>query len=196
MCKKIGFFFLIAVFFQNALSAQSLMHSFGANISVLYGKITSPSSSASFAVSQTNLSYFPRYNFIENENSSVSVGLPVGVGIGIASNTYGGDAGVLFAYDIPVVVDYNIGCKSTMENERNFGGYVGAGFGYYKVNISKSVYSDFNGSTYGPIVRGGVRFSSSKEGWNGHGISVGVFYKKGLEKDKLNTVGFNVFFDL
>ncbi len=159
--------------------SQKLMHSFGANISILDGKITTsdPYSSSSFTLAQTNLSYFPRYNFVENENSSISIGLPLGVGIGIASNTYGNNAGVAFAYDLPVVFDYNIGCKSTSENEETFGGYFGVGFGYYKVSISHSQYSNFNGSSYGPIFRGGVRIGSSNENWGGHGLTVGLFFK-------------------
>jgi len=89
-----------------------------------------------------------------------------------------------------------MGCKSTSDNDNNFGGYVGLGFGYYKVSISQSSYSNFSGASYGPIVRGGIRFGSANESWNGHGVTVGVFYKKGLEKDKLNTFGFNVLLDL
>ncbi len=172
------------------------MHSYGATISVLTGKVNTGFSTSSFTLQQTNLTYFPRYNFIESDNSSVSVGAPVGIGIGIASNTNGNDAGVAFAYDLPIVIDYNIGCKSTRENEQTFGGYFGLGFGYYKVNISQSSYSDFKGATYGPLVRAGVRIGSSNESWNGHAITIGLFYKKGMEKDKLTTIGFNVLLDL
>ncbi len=186
-------FFAITIIFMLPLKiySQNLMHAFGTNISVLNGK----TGGGTLTMAQTNLSYFPRYNFVENENSSISVGLPLGIGVGIMSNTYGNDAGIAFAYDLPVVLDYNIGCKSTIDNENNFGGYFGLGFGYYKVNISHSSYSDFNGASYGPIARAGVRFSSSNENWYGHGITVGLFYKKGLEKDKFTTIGFNVLLD-
>ena len=187
--KKITvLFFLVCCLAGNRLSAQSFMHGYGATISVL--------SAPDITLSQTNVCYFPRYNFVENENSSVSIGMPVGIGIGISSNTYGNDAGVAFAFDVPAVIDYNIGCKSTPDNDRNFGGYFGAGFGYYKVFISQSAYSDFTGATYGPMARAGVRFSSSNESWKGHGVTVGMFYKKGLEKLKFTTIGFNVLVDL
>jgi len=175
-------------FSANNLIAQNFMHGYGATISVL--------SAPGITLSQTNLCYFPRYNFIENENSSVSVGMPIGAGIGISNNSYGDDAGIAFAFDLPAVIDYNIGCKSTPDNDHNFGGYFGAGFGYYKVFISQSSYSDFTGATYGPMARAGVRFSSSNEGWNGLGITIGMFYKKGLEKLKFNTVGFNILIDM
>src|SRR5579863_465628 len=178
-------------------SAQQLMHSFGLTISVLQGTLQEGAgNSESFAVEQNNFTWFPRFNFVENENSSISVGAPIGVGIGIASNTFGNDAGVLFSYDLPLVIDYNIGCKSTMENDRNFGGYFGVGFGYNKVTIAESSYSDYNGSSYGPLFRAGFRFGSSNESWGGHGITAGVYYKIGIDKDKLHTIGFNVLYDL
>jgi hypothetical protein len=179
---------------QNSFS-QEFMHSVGATISVLSGTLTSPEETSSFSMMQTNFTYFPRYNFIKNDNSSFSIGAPVGVGIGIASNTYGDDAGVAFAFDVPVVVDYNLGFKATSESSNYFGGYFGAGFGYYHVSITGSQYSNFDGSTYGPMVRGGVRIGSANESWGDHGLTIGVFYKKGLEKDKLHTFGFNVLYD-
>jgi len=196
MLKKSFFLLIIACVLTNISYSQKLMHGFGTTISVLYGRVVTPYSSSSLAIAQTNLTYFPRLNFIEKENSSISIGLPVGIGIGIASNTSGNDAGIAFAYDLPAVLDYNIGCKSTSENENNFGGYFGVGFGYYKVSISQSAYSDFKGATYGTMFRGGVRVGSSSESWQGHALTIGVFYKKGLEKDKLSTIGFNVLVDL
>jgi hypothetical protein len=178
------------------LYSQKVMHSYGATISVMFGDLKTPYSTSKFTLAQTNLTYFPRYNLQENENSSISIGLPVGIGFGIASNTNGDDAGMYFAYDLPLVVDYNIGCKSTSENESTFGGYFGAGFGYYKVNSSNSEYSDFKGASYGPLLRAGVRIGSADEAWNDHAFTVGVFYKKGIEKDGFKTIGFNVLFDL
>jgi len=179
------------------ISAQSLMHSFGPTISVLQGTLHYANGGyESFGLEQTNLTYFPRYNFVENENSSLSIGAPVGIGIGLVSNTDGNDAGILFSYDIPLVIDYNIGCKSTKENDRSFGGYFGAGFGYNKVSISGSSYSDYDGSSYGPLFRAGFRFGSANESWHGHGLTAGAYYKIGLEKDRLHTIGFNIFYDL
>jgi len=173
------------------------MNSVGLTLSVLQGTLhQGVGSYESFGVEQNNATWFPRYNFIEAENSSVSIGAPIGVGIGLVTNTIGGDAGVLFSYDLPVVIDYNIGCKSTMDNDKTFGGYFGAGFGYNKVIISGSSYSDFNGASYGPLIRAGFRFGGSdNESWNGHGLTAGIYYKMGLESDKLHTIGFNVLMD-
>jgi hypothetical protein len=195
--KLVCIAFILTLTTMASASAQQLMHSFGLTLSVMQGTLQEGAgNSESFAVEQNNFTWFPRFNFVENENSSISVGAPIGVGIGIATNTYGNDAGVLFSYDLPLVIDYNIGCKSTMENENNFGGYFGVGFGYNKVTISESSYSDFNGSSYGPLFRAGFRFSSSKESWGGHGITAGVYYKIGMEQNKLHTIGFNVLYDL
>ncbi len=193
MKKTIAFFAMLCLTTPASYS-QTLMHGLGATISVLSGHVGEESSSK-FMLSQTNICYFPRLNFVENDNSSISVGLPLGIGIGVVSSNGGSDAGVLFAYDLPVVLDYNIGAKSTLDNEQTFGGYFGVGFGYYKVNISKSQYSDFNGASYGPIFRGGVRIAPASENWQGHGLTIGAFYKKGIEKDKLSTIGFNILCD-
>ena len=177
---------------QLAIS-QSFMHSIGATISILDGKSTDGNNN-SVSLMQTNVSYFPRYNFIEYDNASVSVGLPLGIGVGIANNMYS-DYGIAFAYDIPAVLDYNFGYKSTPDNDSRVGGYLGAGFGYYGVTISRSTYSDYSARTYGPMARVGFRFTTPKDRENGHGITIGLFYKKGLEKEKFNTYGCNVYFD-
>ena len=170
-------------------SNSRFMHGLGATISILFGK----DGLNDFSLAQTNFCYFPRINITQTDESSLSIGAPIGIGVGIASNTYGDDAGIAFAYDLPVVVDYNFGCKSTKNSQKNFGGYVGLGFGYYNVSISQSAYSDFTGTTYGPMGRAGIRFS--KDHWDGKGITIGLFYKKGLEEQKLQTVGFNVLAD-
>lgn len=178
------------------LSAQEWNHSFGATIAVLTGKIEEAGAKSNFAMSQTLITWFPRYNLTEGTNSSLSVGMLPALGFGIARNTYDSDAGISFAYDIPVVIDYNFGAKSFRDNENTFGGYAGLGFGYHKVQISKSRHSDYNGASYGPLARLGARFTSSSESWAGHGLTVGLYYKMGIEKDKLKAFGFNVLFDL
>ncbi len=181
-------------------SSSPFIYGLGGTISVLFGKVYTPSfnpnsppTSSSFALQQTSFTFFPRYNLTQSENSSISVGAPVGVGIGITQNSFTNDVGVLLAYDLPVVIDYNFGCMATRKSLKRFGGYVGMGFGYYNVSISKSAYSDFSGATYGPMGRLGMRFG--KETWIEKAVTIGIFYKKGLETSKLNTAGFNVLYD-
>ncbi len=177
---------------QSVAWSQRFMHSVGPTMTLLSGKEQTEFSSSKIDIFQTNITYFPRYNFVENNNSSISIGMPVGLGIAIAESGYG-DYGILFSYDVPVALDYNFGCKSTPDNEAGFGGYLGLGFGYHKVTISKSSYMDFNGGTYGPIVRGGIRISPPS--FNGYGITLGLQYKKGLEKSKMNSYGMAVLVD-
>ena len=172
------------------------MHSFGANFSYLTGKVKDQYSSSNISLIQTNLSYFPRVNIAEMENSSLSVGVPLGLGFGIAKSVNGDDAGIGFAYDLPIVLDYNIGCKSSYDNEGTFGGYFGLGFGYSHMSISESSYMDFKGTSYGPMVRAGIRIGSDSESWADHAITLGFSFKKGLEKEKLNTFGLSVLLDL
>lgn len=145
---------------------------------------------------QTAFSYFPRFIVAQSDNSSVSVGVPLGLGVGLSSDLNGNDAGVFFSYDLPLVVDYNIGCKSTPDNESTFGTYFGAGFGYHKTIIKASENSDFKGATYGPLVRAGVRFGPPQEIFRGQAITVGLYFKKGIEKSKTTTFGFSALVDL
>jgi hypothetical protein len=180
--------------YSSRISAQ-FMHGVGVTFSGITGNVTTPSSSSGIGLTQSTITYFPRYNFVEKENSSISIGAPVGVGIGLVRNTYGGDVGFSFSYDLPVVLDYNIGARSTADNANRWGGYFGLGFGYFKVNISGSVYSNFDGATYGPLARGGVRFPASRND-DASTISLGVFFKTGLEKDKLTSFGFNMIYEL
>jgi hypothetical protein len=196
MIRKILTFSLLSLFFSTASFSQRLMHSAGSTASILFGDIKDQYYSYSFSLTQTNLTYFPRYNFVEGSNTSVSIGAPVSVGVGIYSSYNNDDVGISFAYDLPAVVDFNFGAKSTANNIKKYGGYVGAGFGYYKVSISQTSYSNFNGATYGPIFRGGARFGFSAKGLGAHAISLGLFYKKGIDKNKLNTVGLSLMFDI
>ena len=174
-----------------ATNAQSFMHSYGATPAILLAK---DGYGNQFYLYQTDLTYFPRFNFVENENSSISIGAPVGVGISIVNSD--NDPGIGFSFDLPAVVDYNIGCKSTADNESTFGGYFGAGFGYSHYSVSGTQNSDFKDASYGPLVRAGVRIGSVKEQYHGHALTIGFFYKKGLETAKYTTVGCNVLVDL
>ncbi len=193
MTKKItclcSLLFLLNCF---SASAQSFMQSLGLTPAVLFAK---DQYGNKFSLFQTNFTYFPRYNFVENENSSISIGAPVGAGVGIV-NSDSGDPGVGFSFDLPAVVDYNIGCKSTPETETYFGGYLGAGFGYSQNTVSGTSYSNIKASSYGPLLRAGVRIGSAKENWRGHAVTIGFYYKKGLEAAKYNTAGCNVLVDL
>jgi hypothetical protein len=150
----------------------------------LTAKIKRPYEQYDFAMVVTHFSYTPRFTFSEGENSSLSIGFPLGIGIGILSSA-GSASGIAWGADVPAALDYNMGNMSTPENNKGFGWYIGAGFGY--------MYSGFsdggdvtNINTYGPLGRLGIRFGSDFH------TTVGVFVKVGLESDKYKTFGFNV----
>lgn len=171
------------------------MQSLGITISALSGTIKNQYGSADFGIEQIDFTYFPRYNFIENENSSVSIGLPLSAGVGIVRES-ANPGEVAFSYDLPAALDYNIGFKSTTNNDHTFGIYFGAGFGFNQVTITKTSNLGYNGISYGPLFRAGVRIGSQNESWQGNGLTIGIFYKKGMEKEKMDSFGFNVLVDL
>lgn len=187
------FFLLVFILLAGQLlHAQSLMHGIGANMSVVFAKIETPFVKETFTMQVTHLSYFPRYTLTEAENTSISVGSPLGAGVNIMSDGYG-SAGLSWGFELPVVLDYNIGCMSYPENEAGFGTYFGAGFSYMYTNYK--LYDDENNQvkTYGPVARAGIRFASGGGRWH---TTVGLFYKVGMEAQKFKTLGFNVYMDL
>jgi hypothetical protein len=188
--QKKSILFLMVLFVNTISHAQSFMHSAGATISIMNANINNASGKYSLTTSFTNLTYFPRLNLMEAENSSISIGAPVGAGIGISRT---GDGSIYWGFDLPAVVDYNIGWKSTADNEQNFGGYFGGGFGYMLTNWSDGSSTEKMNS-YGPIVRGGVRIGGFANSPN-IGLCIGLSYKIGLEAQKFKTYGIQVLAD-
>lgn len=185
--------FFIVVFLVKFSPCQSLMHSFGGNFSLMTTELKNSDGSrnSTFSMTVAHLSYFPRFNFIENDNSSISIGLPIGAGVNLVKDLYSG-SGISWGFDLPVVLDYNMGLKSTQENESSFGGYLGVGFGYMYTSYSISGDVD-KVISYGPIFRGGIRLSTGEGRWNN---TVGLYFKPGLESQKFKTFGLNFLVDL
>jgi hypothetical protein len=177
----------LCCFLNATIFAQSFMHSVGANIAVMVAKIETPSVKEDFTMQVTHVSYFPRFIVSEFDNASFTIGSPLGAGINIVKDTYG-DAGIAWGFDAPLVFDYNLGCKSSPDNENGFGGYFGGGFSYMYTGYTFG-YGDEKATSYGPLGRAGVRFSS---GGGRFSTTVGVYYKSGLETQKFKTIGFNV----
>ncbi len=191
--RKKTIILLVVLFFSFLQgSTQSFMQSIGANLSILKAKINTPYERYTFVMSVNHFSYFPRVNLSESENSSFSVGLPVGAGIGILTENGGNATGIAWGFDLPIVADYNFGCKSTPDNPNRSGGYVGAGFGYMYTAWNAGDGTE-NANSYGPIGRCGLRFGSANGNWN---MTLGIYIKFGLEATKYKTFGFNVLADL
>jgi hypothetical protein len=183
----------------SAAFAQSFMHSLGATIMFGNGKSVDDGSGGSSTptIGLNALTYYPRINLVESDNSSVSVGVPLSLGFQGSVNSQTGSS-IVFGYDLPLAVDYNMGHKSTPENEAGFGGYIGAGFGYThtSVSISDNFLGDYaaTANSYGPMVRAGIRFGFP---WGEKEMSytIGGWYKFGLEKEGYKTIGINLLWD-
>ena len=191
----------------SSVYSQTFMHSVGGTISVLgsKGEILTTDflgipyyKSYNFIMEAVALTYFPRLNFETGNKSSFSVGIPLSLGIGAASDINKENSGVYFSYDLPVIADFNIGLGATRENEKRFGYFLGAGFGYGHVSLALTSGSEKINS-YGPIGHGGVRFKigsiDSNRGF-GKDIVIGLFYKPRLDKYKFKTFGVQVLTDL
>jgi hypothetical protein len=174
--------------------SQEFMQSAGASVSIMHshGSFDGVTESLDFVL--TDLTYFPRINLVSDNHSSISLGLPVSVGVGFASDYTSNGKGVYWAFDLPLVADYNLGSKSTSANQEKFGGYFGAGFGYTYTNWTFSGSSTPHANSYGPLIRGGFRFGFPGSEIS-EGLTVGLFYKLGLEKEKYKTYGFTVLVD-
>jgi hypothetical protein len=169
------------------------MHSAGVNFNFMTYRETSDFGSNNFSILFTNLTWFPRYNLTASENSSISVGLPLGAGVGIANDFYGG-ASLYYGFDFPLVIDYNIGFKSSPDNENKPGVYFGTGFGYTLTNWTDGS-STQNLNSYGPLLRGGMRFGAATQNHPDWGMTIGLSYKLGLEERKSKTYGIIVLWD-
>lgn len=187
MLKRIISLFVLLLLSHLKGMTQSFMQGIGANISILTAKVNTPNEKYTFTMQVNHFSYFPRFNLSETDNTSFSIGFPLGAGIGIL--TSGGNAqGISWGFDLPIAADYNFGCRSTPDNEKNFGGYFGAGFSYMYTAWNAGDGTE-HANSYGPVGRAGIRFSSANARWN---VTIGLFFKLGIESEKYKTFGFDI----
>jgi hypothetical protein len=190
--------FLIVLFFSITTGfAQSFMH--GAGLSIFVATASGGSSAVN-----GGFTYSPRFNFVEQDNLSVSVGIPLSVGLsGSYSSRYNSNSGsstsntLSVMADAPLVINLNMGCGSTKENESRFGYFIGGGFGYHygTYNLSdvlngESVSTKF--SATGPVGNAGIRFGVGR---GSHNIEVRFQYMKGLSDTKPNIFGVGSLFN-
>src|SRR3982750_598927 len=128
--KPVYLLLLLACLACSGAFSQALFHSIGG--AYMYGigdRLAANQYAERPQFSLTGISYFPRVNVVEGKASSLSVGLPLAVGFQghVSSNN---ENSIGFGFDAPIVVDFNMGSRSTYSNESGFGGYFGAGFGY------------------------------------------------------------------
>jgi hypothetical protein len=193
MKKKSLILLILTCLTATSIFAQNFMHSAGVTISVLTGKVNTPSEKYTAAVSFANFTYFPKFTLTESESSSFTIGVPLGAGIGVSNSTGGGDAGLYYGFDFPLVADYNRGRKSTNDNEDSFGWFVGTGFSYTLTYFTDGSSTDKLNS-YGPLLRAGIRFGAGSNHPD-RATTVGFSFKPGLESTKFKTFAAHVLYD-
>jgi len=196
--KKIILSLAVFLSLTNAFS-QSFMH--GAGLTVMGATHTRYSNDFSYGEGFT---YSPRFNFLETDALSVSVGIPLSIAVSASEslqNQYGdytSSVGILF--NIPLIVNLNMGRGSTKDNRQKFGYFVGAGFGYqhgdylsdyydYNTNTTSSGYSV---NTYGPAANAGVRIGVGRKHKN---VEIKLSYMKGLNETKQDIFGLACLFN-
>ncbi len=178
--------------------SQSFFQSAGTTASVTHATLARAStrSQGRFSMTNIHLNYFPRINFPISDYISFSLGAPVGVGATFISNSFMNVNGTYLSYDIPIVVDYNFGFKSTIDpGDDQFGYYFGLGYSMSSVLLDSISDTKFKPKSSGMILRSGFRlafpYSDKKSG-----ISLGLYYKFGMGEEKFQTLGANIFVDL
>ena len=195
--KKITVSFFLLLISCTAFT-QTFMH--GAGLTVLIGSAKGGDVSVG-----EGLTYFPRFNFLENETISVSVGIPVTLGVTASyTNSYNGydsysASSVGFVVNAPLMINLNMGRGSTKENESRHGFSVGVGFGYHHgdfITAENDGYDDYNTSkstnTFGPAASAGYRIGVGRMHRN---IEVRFSYMKGVSKDKASIYGIGAMFN-
>jgi hypothetical protein len=191
-------FSLASLFFSCTAFTQTFMH--GAGLTILIGSAKGGDVSVG-----EGLTYFPRFNFLENETLSLSVGVPITLGVTASyNNTYDGygsysASAVGFVVNAPLMINLNMGRGSTKENESRHGFSVGAGFGYHHgdfITSENDGYNDYNTSTstntFGPAASAGYRIGVGRRHKN---IEVRFSYMKGVSKDKASIYGIGAMFN-
>ena len=187
--------FLLLCCLQIKAFSQDFQQSVGVSIAEMHASVSSEGTSQSLDIVLADLTYFPKINLWQNQLHSLSLGIPISVGVGLASEYSSYGKSVHWNFDLPLALDFNSGFKSTNSNRSKYGWYLGTGFGYTFTNWSFNGFAASRAYSFGPLFRGGLRFgfpSSDKT----QGLSVGLYYKLGLESQGYRTIGCNILFDL
>jgi hypothetical protein len=191
--KKIILSGAVTLLFSFVSFSQTFMH--GAGITII-GSTTAQGSNSDIGLGE-GFTYFPRINFLENESLSVSAGIPLCVGISATTSyDYGyTNNSIGFIINAPLIINLNIGRGSTKENQKRYGYFVGAGFGYHHDNFltdsrynpaTNSYVDNYKSNTYGPAANAGIRIGVGRQHKN---IEVRLSYMKGINESKPNIMG-------
>ena len=137
--------------------------------------------------------YSPRVNLLNlNNKMTLSAGTHLGLGFALASD--GTNTSATFHYDLPLVAELNFGHGAHKETSSRFGGFLGAGYGFNRMQGSLDSPSDYRQSN-GFLINGGLRFKVKNASWGlrasylfnqkagGENVmSLGAFYTFGKRK--------------
>lgn len=195
MTKRLILFSIFIVIISKSLLAQQFLHSAGVSGSVMRATLKGPlGRSGRFEMTHIHLNYFPRANFPINYYSSISAGVLLGVGAGFINNNFLSVKGTYLSYDVPLVIDYNVGYKAAEAGDDHIGFYFGMGGGYTATQRDTLGVSSAKASSFGILARAGVRIDLEIQNKTA-GISMGFFHKIGMGEEKYKTSGLNVLID-
>lgn len=146
------------IFFASKVSAQvEFNHSAGLTYLIGHytfeGVVDGVSVSENSSIGYPGLTYNPRLDYLLNDNMSVSLSLyPTLCFSGSANynSRSGGSSDSRFAFELPTLIQLNLGHHASRNADGDFGGFFGAGFNFGK-------YSGM-GSLKGFTGMGGVKF--------------------------------------
>jgi hypothetical protein len=100
-----------------------------------------------------------------NQTGSFTVGIPLPVGISGSYNSRSGNSISLLA-DLPITADYNFGAGSNDENESKFGSFsytYSSHSDEFYIPRAADYYERANGTSYGPLIHGGMKVPGSQQ---------------------------------
>lgn len=123
---------------------------------------------------QFGIIYQVRAELMQWKSGSISISSPVMIGYSVSGKYNSVDVsrgsstkidtvkGAHFAFEIPVMVDLNIGLHSAADESGSFGIYIGGGYTYNYTKIHTSVgVKPLDG--FDPVLRAGIRMGNSWE---------------------------------
>jgi hypothetical protein len=163
---------LSCILFVNIVPAQKISHSIGIGATFSGSYVVQRIVTASYIdeytarLNRIGFQYFPRMILTKNVRSSVSVGVPLTVGVSWATKNEFTSISMMsstvpiwgllpeknnkahFAVEIPVVVDFNIGAGSSLQNRKGIGAYLGGGYAYSYTTFTNNGTRTVTGFTF------------------------------------------------
>ncbi len=186
---------LLIIIIVNTAHSQELYHSGGISGSIMRATLKGPlGKSGRFGMTHLHLNYYPRVSFPVNYFTTISAGIMFGIGGGFINNDFLSVKGNYLSYDIPLIIDYNVGYKASEPGDDHIGFYFGMGGGYTATQRDTLGVTKFKANSFGILARAGIRLDLEIPEKN-TGISIGFFHKIGMGEEKFKTSGINLLVD-